>query len=328
MENIIFGIDHGNGNMKTVRECFPCGFKMQETEPSSLFSKDIVEYQGKFYTLTTNKFAYQTDKTADEKAVILTLFAIAKEWEARLKEKNENYDFKKNFSGLNGKEIVLSLGLPPAHFEKQHLAFQKYFEDYFKNGINFKYNGKQIMAYLKKVIVLPQDYAGATVLKADVIKENSTVFCIDLGDGTVDMVGLTDGMPDKDTMLSREMGMSKLRGQIIDDVINDYGITLDTKTVDGYLKTKKLPLPDDLKESVEKRIDKTAMEFTTELVNQLHSKVGDFRVFPTIFMGGGSLVLKDYLDNSKMFGITYYIDDITANAVGYERIAEALIGQE
>ena len=31
---------------------------MQETEPSHLFSKDIIEYQGKYYSLTTNKFAY------------------------------------------------------------------------------------------------------------------------------------------------------------------------------------------------------------------------------------------------------------------------------
>ncbi len=325
MENIIFGIDHGNGNMKTVRQSFPCGFKMQETKPSHLFSKDIIEYQGKFYSLTTNKFAYQTDKTADEKALILTLFAMAKEWEARLKEKIEDYDFKKNFSGLNGKEIVLALGLPPAHFEKQHVQFKKYFEDNLRNGINFKYNDKSIMAYLKDVIVLPQDYAGATILMGDVIKENNTVYCIDIGDGTVDMVGLTDGMPEKDTMLSREMGMSKLRGQIIDDVINDYGVTLDTKTVDGYLTDKKLPLPEDIRDQVMNRIERTTSEFTTELINQLHTKVADFRVYPSIFLGGGSAVLKDYIEKSKMFGITYFIDNISANAIGYEQIAEALV---
>ena len=325
MENIIFGIDHGNGNMKTARVNFTCGYKMQETEPSHLFSKDIIEYQGKYYSLTTNKFAYQTDKTADEKALILTFFAMAKEWEARLKEKNADYEFKKNFGGLNGKEVVLSLGLPPAHFEKQQEAFKKYFQDNLKNGINFKYNGKHIMSYLKDVIVLPQDYAGATILMGDVIRENNTVYCIDIGDGTVDMVGLTEGMPDKDTMLSRELGMSKLRAQIIDDVINDYGITLDTKTVDEYLKQKKLPLSDDLKEKVISRIDNTVMDFTTELINQLHTKVADFRISPTIFLGGGSIVLRENIEKSKKFGITYYIEDISANAIGYERIAEALI---
>jgi plasmid segregation protein ParM len=139
------------------------------------------------------------------------------------------------------------------------------------------------------------------------------------------MVGLTDGMPDKDTMLSREMGMSKLRGQIIDDVINDYGVTLDTKTVDGYLKDKRLPLPDDIKEQVENRIEQTTAEFTTELINQLHTKVADFRVYPSIFLGGGSMVLKEYIEKSKMFGITHYIDSISANAIGYEKIAEALV---
>lgn len=325
MENIIFGIDHGNGNMKTARLNFPCGYKMQETEPSSLFSKDIIEYQGKFYSLTTNKFSYQTDKTSDERALILTLFAIAKEWEARLKEKIPDYEFKKHFSGLNGKEIVLSLGLPPAHFEKHHVQFKKYFQDNLRNGIIFKYNGKSIMAYLKDVIVLPQDYAGATIMMGDVIRENNTVYCIDIGDGTVDMVGITDNMPEKDTMLSREMGMSKLRSMIIDDVINDYAITLDTKTVDGYLKQKKLPLADDIRDKVIERIDRTTASFTTELINQLHSKVADFRVYPTIFLGGGAICLREYIEKSKMFGITYYIDDISANAIGYEKIAEALV---
>ena len=73
------------------------------------------------------------------------------------------------------------------------------------------------------------------------------------------------------------------------------------------------------------RIERTTSEFTTELINQLHTKVADFRVYPSIFLGGGSAVLKDYIEKSKMFGITYFIDNISANAIGYEQIAEALV---
>ena len=46
MGTTIIGIDHGNGNMKTAHTVFPCGFKMQETEPSALFAKDIIFLSG------------------------------------------------------------------------------------------------------------------------------------------------------------------------------------------------------------------------------------------------------------------------------------------
>ena len=75
--------------------------------------------------------------------------------------------------------------------------------------------------------MFPQNYAVVMIFKPGPIKKYSTVHCIDIGDGTVDLVILKNGMPDKDTMLSRELGMSRLREQIIDDVINDYNMTLD-----------------------------------------------------------------------------------------------------
>lgn len=54
MELVVLGIDQGNGNMKTASCVFPYGFKKQETKPSELFSKDILEYKGMYYSLTQN----------------------------------------------------------------------------------------------------------------------------------------------------------------------------------------------------------------------------------------------------------------------------------
>ena len=324
----VIGIDHGNGNMKTENIVFPCGYKMQEAKPAELYAKDVIEYQGKFYSLSPERFSYQKDKTTNERAFILTLFAAAKEIITRAAYGKPAYNIKQNFSGFVGKDIILAVGLPPAHFEKQAKPFKEYFLKHAEHGISFKYNDKSFSFYLKNVLVFPQDYSAAVVFKGDLLSQYSTCYCIDIGDGTTDMVGLIDGVPEKETMFSREIGMSKLRSQIIDDVINDYGTTLNNRNIEDYLANKQIILPKDKKEAIERRIDKTAEDFTTELINQLHSKVPDFQTSAVIFSGGGSLALRKYLENSGQFSFTHYIEDIHANAIGYQQIAKKQLGIE
>ena len=345
MSTEIIGIDHGNGNMKTAHTVFPCGFKMQETEPSALFAKDIVEYDGLFYSLTPNRFSYQVDKTTDERCYVLTLFAVAKELMAR--EENRMREMPVDFSedsstslrsarndklndagmvrerGTTEADVVLAVGLPPAHFEKQHGAFQRYFEERAGDGMNFAYNGKRFRLRVVGVTVYPQDFAAAIVYREDIVAKYRTVFCIDIGDGTVDMLALSGGVPDKDTMVSRELGMSHLREQIIDDVINDYGMTLDGMTIDDVLSGRDVVIPGQVVE----RIQSTTEEFALRIVNQMHSKVPDFRIAPTIFCGGGAALLKPYLEKSGQFGMMNFIDEIHANAVGYEKIAGMTLGK-
>lgn len=327
MSAIVIGIDTGNGCIKTAHEVFVCGMKTQETAPSAIFSKDILEYNGLFYSLSSTPFAYQNDKTTNDNAFILSLFGIAKELIARAKENKQDFDVSRDFKSFIGKDILLAVGLPPAHFEKQVKSFKDYFLSRSRNGIRFTYNGIPFNFYVKDVLVYPQDWAGAVVYCGKLFEDWSTVYCIDIGAGTVDLVGIVDGAPDPAMILSREYGMSKLHAQIIDDVINDYGVTLNERVVDDFLRGKPLACAPELLGDITSRIDRTAEAFANELINQLHSKVPDFRVFPTIFMGGGSLALRKYFDQSKAFGITEYIEDVSANAVGYQTIAGMTLEQ-
>ena len=171
METTILGIDHGNGNIKTDSSVFPCGFKKQETKPSQIFSQDILEYKGCFYSLTPNRFPYEIDKTKNENCLILTLFAIAKEIKARAMKNKPDFDWKKDFSGFVGKDVVLSIGLPPAHFEKQRDSFKNYFLNAARYGLDFRYNNKSFSIHIKEIFVFPQDYAAAIIYKQDLIKE-------------------------------------------------------------------------------------------------------------------------------------------------------------
>lgn len=54
MAEIIFGIDHGNGNMKGESVCFPCGLVRYVSEPGRFMNEDrnsynLVVYVKQFY---------------------------------------------------------------------------------------------------------------------------------------------------------------------------------------------------------------------------------------------------------------------------------------
>lgn len=75
----------------------------------------MLQYQGKYYTLTNQRIPYRRDKTEDERFFILSLFAIAYEIEAC----GQYTD--------NVMKIQLAIGLPPAHFGVQAKKFTQYF---------------------------------------------------------------------------------------------------------------------------------------------------------------------------------------------------------
>lgn len=315
MEQYIFGIDHGNGNMKTRRTEFPCGVTKQQVKPSSLYADDVIAYKGNYYVLNVNSSPYMTDKTKDENCFILTLFAFAKEIKARYLEEGGKWE---NFKGFVGKDVILAAGLPPAHFEKNYVDFKKYFEDASRYGVEFTYNGKPFSFHIKDIKLYPQCYAAAMTQMQEVIMKYRVVYFIDIGAGTTDLMGLVEGKPDRNVMMSREIGISPMKDKIIDDVINDYAYTLDGQIIEDVLSSAKETVLD---YEITEKIKREAQDWTVQIINQMHSKVKDFRTAPTIFMGGGIKLLKPYLSNSKMFGKTFFIEDTKANAQGYEIIA-------
>ena len=183
MAEIIFGIDHGNGNMKGENVCFPCGLVRYVSEPGRFMNEDILEYQGTYYTLSDTKMPFKADKTVDDDYFILTLYALAME------ARNKGIT-------LTGKDVVLGVGLPPADYGQQATSFKKYFLDHAKHGISFKMNGKSVNFYLKDVFVSPQNFAAVMCFKASLLKKYRTVNCIDIGDGTVDLLVIRNGKPD------------------------------------------------------------------------------------------------------------------------------------
>ena len=76
---MLIAIDHGNYAVKTPDSSFVSGLSEHTVKPP--MADEILEYEGRFWTLSGRRFSYMRDKTQDDRYFVLTLFAIAKELE-------------------------------------------------------------------------------------------------------------------------------------------------------------------------------------------------------------------------------------------------------
>ena len=211
---------------------------------------------------------------------------------------------------LSGKDIVLGVGLPPADFGQQATGFKKYFMEHSKHGISFRFNGKPVNCYLKDVLVSPQNFEAVMCYKASLFRQYRTVNCIDIGDGTVDLLVIRKGQPDLSVRVSDRSGMAILRSEISNSIQQNYG----TSDVEQVLMQEATILD----EEVVREIQKIAGDWMQRIINKLHAYVPDFRTNPAVFLGGGSLLLKQQIEKSSDFKYIEFIEDIRVNAVGWD----------
>lgn len=306
----IFGIDHGNGNIKGITVNIPLGLVRYATKPGRFMNEDILEYQGAYYTLSDKRMPFKEDKTSDEEYFILTLFVLMKEAEA------------KGIS-LNGKDIILGVGLPPADFGQQAVKFRNYFMERSQHGVMFRMNERQISFYIKEVYVSPQNFAAVMCFKASLFKKYRTVNCIDIGDGTVDLLVIRNGQPDLSIRVSDRTGMAVLRAEIANSVQQNFGLHLESSDVEQVLMHEATVLD----EEIIAEINRMADDWFSRIVNRLHTHVADFRTNPAVFLGGGSLLLREQIERSTDFKYVEFIADCRANAIGYEKLAVARINR-
>ena len=289
--------------MKGSNVDFPCGLVRYTSEPGRFMNEDILEYKGTYYTLSETRMPFKSDKTVDEDYFILTLFALALEAKSRS-------------ITLSGKDIVLGVGLPPADFGQQAQGFKRYFMEHAKHGISFKFNGKAVNCYLKDTFVSPQNFAAVMCYKASLFKQYRTVNCIDIGEETVDLLVIRKGQPDLSVRVSDRSGMAILRSEISNVIQQNFGIHLESSDVEQVLMQEATILD----EEVIREIKKMAEDWLQRIINKLHAYVPDFRTNPAVFLGGGSLLLKPQIEKSPEFKYIEFIEDVRANAVGYEKM--------
>lgn len=295
---MIISVDHGNKSIKTPHTMFTSGLI---ESGAKLTGSDYIFWGGKYYTLTERRITYMRDKTEDDRFYILTLFAVAREMEhAGIKESEEPVD------------ITLLIGLPPAHYAQLHSRFEQYILRR-REPVEFEYNGRIYTIRIKQVVSYIQALAAAVTRFGD-LKKYPASYIIDIGGFTVDVLKLRYGKPDLAVMESFEQGTITLYNSIISQCNSQYAMLLEECDIDEVIKGEPSILPGEVQVMIRTMSD----QFLNEFYRTMRERGIDVATAKCVFTGGGSLLLRSMVERSRKVGFPIFIEDIHANAIGYE----------
>ena len=289
---IILGIDHGYGNMKTAHTVFRTGVDVSDDRP--IVSRDYVHYQDKYYVIGETAMTYQGEKTQTEDFYILTLAAMAKELQYR---------------GFSDANVILAVGLPLAWVSVQAASFRKYLMR--DQDVEFEYQDKPYHIHIQDVYVLAQGFAAAcTGIPLD--RENMVA---DIGNGTMNVLRIVDGQPIETSLSTEKYGVSICRQKIQNEMRKRCGQDLPESLVERLLRDG---CAEDAAESLQKAA-RIAERYAEEIVRRLKSYGYSEGLMRLYVIGGGGCLLKNYTKLAEVPNVVF-IDDICANAVGYEAL--------
>lgn len=298
---MLIAIDHGNYAIKTIHHSFISGLAEHSTKPP--MAEEILEYDGRYWTPSGQRLSYMRDKTRDDRFFILTLLAVAKELQSA--------------GHVNPVEQVdLAVGLPPEHYGMLREKFANYFKR--PAPIKFVYNDRQITLVIRHVMVFPQAFAAIANQKGQ-LKQHLRLFLVDIGGYTTDVLLLRSGKPDMQFCRSLETGVITMNNDICRRVSAQHDMRIDDEHIFAVLTGLPTILPDEVKETIRK----SAKQHAQNILDQLRELQVDLRSNPAVFIGGGSLLFREYLEHSSQVIQATFLVDSKANAAGYKVLAEA-----
>ena len=282
---MLIAIDHGNYAVKTPHFSFISGLTEHTVKPP--MAEEVLEYNGKYWSLTGQRLPYMRDKTRDDRYFILSLFAIAKE----LSSAGANTAFE---------QIDLAVGLPPEHYGMLRERFAQYFRRF--GTVNFAYNNRPMSIVIRNVFVYPQAYA-AVVPQSGQLLKTLRMFIVDIGGYTTDVLLLRNGKPDLQFCRSLESGVITMNNDIIGKISAQHDMRIEDEHICAVLQGQETILPED----------------------KLRELQVDLRTNPAIFIGGGSILFRPLIEHTSLVAKATFIDDPKANAIGYEMLARGQI---
>ena len=306
---MLIAIDHGNKSVKLPRgDPFVSGLVESEVAP---FGKDVLKYRGRYYQLSDHRIPYHRDKTEDERFFILTLFAIAREINREI-----------NAAGrytAGTIQVQLAVGLPPAHFGAQYQAFTSYFLG--RGPVSFAYRQKSYTILINDVACFPQSYAAAVTI-LPTLQNEPRALVLDIGGFTADYLQLRNGEGNLAVCDSLESGVISLYNKIISKVNAEHDMLLDEEEIDAILlKQKAPPVPD-----IGRIVERQAQDFVNDLFSTLRERGLELKTGKVVFVGGGSNLLRRQILASGKIGSALFVEDVRANAKGYELLYQAVSG--
>ena len=268
--------------------------------------EQYLQYEGKYYTLSEQRIPYQRDKTLDFRFFILTLFAIVMELEGKDKIQPEDVV-----------QIQLPIGLPPKHFAELYEKYEAFFRAEGK-VLDLNFNGNIYHICIQEVRAFVQDFAAMMIIGQDIMQVPKAVG-IDIGGFTTDYLLMRKGKPDMGYCDSLEKGVITMYNQIISSVNSEYDMLLEDTDIDSILAGNTQYYDDSVVHMTESMVH----DFVTDLLNSIRERGIDTKTSYTVFIGGGAVLLKQFLEKSDRLGKYLFIEDLKANAKGYDLLYRA-----
>lgn len=286
----VIGIDHGWSMVKTATQVFATAVKEIPNEPP--MRNDILEYNGKFYSIGERRLEVRSGKTENENFYLLTLAGIAKELRQR---------------GKREANIYLAAGLPISRFSDE----KKEFIDYLSKNkeISYRFEDDFFHIRIMHVAVFPQCYAAVV---SRITEFSQRVVIVDIGSWTIDIMPIENKKPVNGECISLQNGLIPCMRKVNERCYRQYNTELDESLIQRYMRFTDAEVDDEYLELMKEEIQ----AYVDGVYNSLREYKINLKTTKIIFVGGGAVVMKNF-GNLQQRNISYVVD-VKANAKGFE----------
>ncbi len=289
---LLCGIDHGFSTMKTAHFVFENGVKELGSEASLLANTML--WNGKYFKVGEGRLLLKDTKVEDDDYFLLTLAAIAREMD---------------YYSLSDTEVYIAAGLPFTRFGQEKTEFKEYLNP---GCMYFQYNGNEYHITCRDVYLYPQCYAAV----ADRLgKLPAEILIVDIGSKTVDIIHTRKHVPVESDCITIPSALIQCMANINNVVYQKTNRTLTEEQIQQVMMYGNAPYSDKMVQIVREELG----VFARGIEATLKEHGFDPEMTPIVYVGGGATVM-------KRFGSVYgrqimHIEDVKANALGYEYLA-------
>lgn len=176
-----------------------------------------------------------------------------------------------------------------------------------------QFHGKAYAIFIESATCFPQSFsAAAATIKG--LASIPKVLVVDIGGFTADYVCLRNGVPDMAACDSMESGVILLYNRIRTRANAELDILLEENEIDHILRGE----DKDATPKIVALIEQESQEFINDLLSGLRERMIELKSGKVVFLGGGAKLLRRQIEVSGKIRQATFVEDINANAKGYE----------
>lgn len=296
----IIGIDNGYGDLKTASGIFPASVLTFDHEP--VHAQDLLVYDGKYHVIGSGHREFTPDKVSNPDHYVLTLAGIGQElWKNRMTKAR----------------VYIAAGLPLTWVESQRESFRAYLLQ--NDHVDFIWRGIEYHVDIVGADVYAQGFSAIVPMLRQFKGVN--MLC-DIGNGTMNIMTIQDRRAVMDQCFTEKYGTYQCMLRAREALTQRFGRTVPDAIIDEVLRNGDANIGRDYVETIRE----VAANYLAEIMRRLREHEYDPQTMRLWVVGGGGCLLRHFGEYDR--DRVTIIDNIHANAEGYECLAERRLRRE